>query len=144
MEQAGPCRHVSLFRRPQIRDSARACTGRDRSAPPPFPRVVRLSALFVAVVQSCRRRCAVRRCSNRRRAIRNHASNLRWSSLAQPTNEPRTLAWRLRHPSRIRVCRGDRRTTRTLCRPSCTRWLSAWLARMQISRVHLWAHRWAP
>ena len=52
----------------------------------PYPRVVRLSPLFVAAVQSCRRRCAVRRCSNTRIAIRNN-SNRRWSKLVQASTE---------------------------------------------------------
>ena len=38
---------------------------------------------FVEAVQSCRRRCAVQRCSNRRIAIRNHASNRRRRRLVQ-------------------------------------------------------------
>ena len=76
-----PCRPLSLFRCCRIRDSARVCTGRGRNEPSPSPRGVQLSALFAEVVQSCRRRCVVRRCSNKRIAIRNHASNRRWRRL---------------------------------------------------------------
>ena len=72
-------RPVSPFRWFQIRGSARECTGHDRNLLSPSPRVVRLSALFVAAVQSYRRQCVVLRCPNRHRAIRNHASNRRWS-----------------------------------------------------------------
>ena len=69
MALVGPCRPLSLFRCCRIRDSARECTGRGRNEPSPSPRGVRLSALFAAVVQSCRRRCVVRRCSNRRTVV---------------------------------------------------------------------------
>ena len=67
MALVGPCRPLSLFRRCRIRDSARECAGCGRNEPSPSPRGVRLSALFAAAVQSCRRRCGVRRCSNRQR-----------------------------------------------------------------------------
>ena len=90
MALVGPCRPLSLFRRCRIRDSARECTGRGRNGSSPSPRVFLLSALFVEAVQSCRRRCAVQRCSNRRIAIRNHASNRRRRRLVQTSNEPTT------------------------------------------------------
>ena len=83
MALVGPCRPLSLFRRCPIRDSARECTGRGRNGSSPSPRVFLLSALFVEAVQSCRRRCAVQRRSNRRIAIRNHASNRRRRRLVQ-------------------------------------------------------------
>ena len=67
-------------------------------------------------VQSCCRRCAVRPGSNRRIAIRNHASNRRWRRLVQTTNEPTMRDWRCCRPTkrRTRVCRADRRTMSTL------------------------------
>ena len=55
-------RPVSQFRWFQIRDSARECTGHDRNLLSPSPRVVQLSALFVAAVQSYHRQCVVLRC----------------------------------------------------------------------------------
>ena len=75
-----PYRLVSPSRWFQIHDSARGCTGRDRNLLSPSPRVVPLSVLFVAVVQSYRRQCGVLRCPNRRKAIRNHALNRRVSA----------------------------------------------------------------
>ena len=96
----------------RISDSARECTGRGRNGSSPSPRVFLLSALFVEAVQSCHRRCAVRRCLNRRIAIRNHASNRRWRRLVQTSNEPTTRDWRYCRQTqrRTRVCRADRRT----------------------------------
>ena len=144
MALVGPCRPLSLFRRCRIRDSARECTGRGRNGSSPSPRVFLLSALFVEAVQSCRRRCAVQRCSNRRIAIRNHASNRRWRRLVQTSNEPTTWDWwccrQTKH--RTRVCRADRRTMWTLSCSSRARWISAWPVRKRISRVLVY-RRWA-
>ena len=110
----------------------------------PSPRVFLLSALFVAAVQSCRRRCAVRRCSNRRIAILNLASNQRWRSLVKTSNETTTRDWRCCCPTehRNRVCRTDRRTMWTLSCSSRARWISAWPVREIISRVLVY-RRWA-
>ena len=107
-------------------------------------RVVRLSVLLIAAVQSCHRRCAVRLCSNRPRAIRNHASNRRHSSLVQSSNEPTTRDWCCCRPSRCRtrICRVDRRTVWTLSRSSCAWRISAWPVRKIISRVRVY-RRWA-
>ena len=84
-----PCRPLSLFRRCRIRDSALECTGRGRNGPSSSLLVFLLSAQFVAAVQYCRRQCAVRRCSNRRIAIPNHASNGRWRRLVQTSKQRR-------------------------------------------------------
>ena len=144
MALVDPCRPLSLFRRCRIRDSARECTGRGRNGSSPSPRVFLLSALFVEAVQSCRRRYAVQRCSNRRITIRNHASNRRWRRLVQTSNEPTTWDWwccrQTKH--RTRVCRADRRTMWTLSCSSRARWISAWPVRKRISRVLVY-RRWA-
>ena len=110
----------------------------------PYPRVFLLSALFVAAVQYCRRRCAVRRCSNRRIAILNLASNWRWRRLVQTSNETTTRDWRCCRPTkrRNRVCRTDRRKMWTLPCSSRARWISAWPVREIISRVLVY-RRWA-
>ena len=52
-------------------------------------------------MQSCRRRYAVRRCSNIRIAIRNHASNRRWSRLVHTSNDPTIRDWRNCEPEYV-------------------------------------------
>ena len=115
MALVGPCRPLSSLISVSTLPNSRLTTGMYwtwSKRPSSSPRVFLLSALFVAAVQSCRRRCAVRRCSNRRIAIRNHASNQRWRRVVQTSNGPTTRDWRCCRPTqrRTRVCRADRRT----------------------------------